>query len=325
MRRYYAMPIAYAVIKPVLLWIVSFLPAIILCSWRTSPILRWKSTFSTWLVVAAFTSGFVLVATDHWFAPEPDLKRNFIRILALNRALWLAPALVSIVKLPLDRRVKRFMKVTTFAYLVASSVTAITIPGLNSPATMLSNILLLLTQACVLFGVLGSFIVAARFHFVDVFVRWSTRITLLGVLALIGSLSFVYAGSATKTGAPPFGLLACSIEFVLLLLLGITLAERCERWVESHVLQRLDLKAEAVRLRNELFSIEDKESVFPFIETKLKQLLEVREVRIVSRSSVPPQLLALENATNSHRCRSARLGKSMSWSLYRHPAGNERK
>jgi two-component system LytT family sensor kinase len=69
--------------------------------------------------------------------------------------------------------------------------------------------------------------------------------------------------------------------------------------VDLHVLQRFDLRAETVLLQNERVGIESREDLFAFIETELPQRLEVREVRVVSRSSVPKELLALESATNA--------------------------
>jgi two-component system, LytTR family, sensor kinase len=122
---------------------------------------------------------------------------------------------------------------------------------------------------------------------------------ILGVLTLLGSLSFVFTGIYGNPAGRPIGLSLCSLGMVLVVIAGATLTGRCERWVESHVLQRLDLKAESVRLQHELFSIEDRDRLFPFIETKLRELLQIRDVRIVLRSSVPPRFLELESASNS--------------------------
>jgi two-component system, LytTR family, sensor kinase len=297
-RRYYAIPISTWMIRQFLLWIIAFLPVLIVWSWRKSPVLRWNSKISSWLVAAAFTSGCGVIAISRWFGPVPEMNQYFLRILALHRALCLVPAILSILRLPLDPRLKTFMKVTCFSYLVASSINAIRAPGLNH-ASLPENILMLIAQACGLCGLLGSFAVAARFRFVDVFVRWSTRITILGVLTLLGSLSFVLVEIYENPVGRPIGLSLCSLGMVVVVIAGATLTGRCERWVESHVLQRLDLKAESVRLQNELFSIEDTDRLFPFIETTLKELLEIRDVRIVPRSSVPPQLLKLESESNS--------------------------
>jgi two-component system, LytTR family, sensor kinase len=294
---YYALPIRAWIIH-LLLCILAFLPALIVWSWRKSPVLRWESKTSTWLVAAAFVSGCAIVVISHWFGPQPNKNQNFERILAMHRALCLAPAIISILRLPLDARLKTFMKATSLAYLAASSINAIRIPGLND-TSLSGDLLILIAQTCALCGVIGSFIVAARFRLVDVFLRWSTRITILGVFSLVGSLSFVFFGINSNASNRSVGLLVCSVGLVLISLLGMALTERCERWVESHVLQRLDLGEEATRLQNELFSIEGRENLFSFIETELTGRLEVREVRVVPRSSVPPNLLALESAANA--------------------------
>jgi hypothetical protein len=114
-----------------------------------------------------------------------------------------------------------------------------------------------------------------------------------------GALSFIFFGIYAKHSSRSAGLLLCSLGLGVLLLLGIALTERCEGWVDLHVLQRFDLRAETVLLQNERVGIESREDLFAFIETELPQRLEVREVRVVSRSSVPKELLALESATNA--------------------------
>jgi len=296
-RRYYAIPVSVSLVRQILLWILAVLPVLIVWSWLKSPVLRWESKFGSWLVGAAMAAGVAMISSSHRFGPVPELNLNFLRVLALHRALCLTPAIVSILRRPLDTRLKRFMMTTSFAYLASSSINAIRAPGMNHKSFP-ANVLLLIAQTCGLWGLLGSFVVAARFREVDVFVRWSTRIAILGALALMGSLSFIFAASSADAPRRSMGLAAGSVELVMLMIFGMTLAERCERWVTSHVLQRIDLRAEAVQLENELFTIEQREELFSFIETELARRLEVREVRVVPRSSVPQKLLAQEGANS---------------------------
>lgn len=283
---------------PMLTGILSFLPALILWSWRKSPVLQWRSKVSIWLFAFACANGCLVVVTALSFGPEPLLNTTFDRVLGLNGVLCLTPAVVSILRLPLDARLKTFMKATSSIYVLASLIGVVSTPGVDDKS-LHALILFLLVQACILIGLLGSFIVAARFRFADVFVRWSTRITILGVLSLVGSLSFVLVGVGATASHRSAGILACSVELVVLLLLGMVLTERCGRWVESHVLQRLDLKAEAVRLQNQLFTIENREDLFGFIETELTRRLEVRDVRIVPRTSVSREILSMQSSANA--------------------------
>lgn len=283
---------------PMLTGTLSFLPALILWSWRKSPILLWRSRISIWLLAFACANGFLVVVTALWFGPDPLVNRTFERVLALNSVLCLVPAVVSIMQLPLDARLKTFMKATSSIYVVASLI-ALVSPVRHDDTSIRVVIQVFFLQACLLTGLLGSFIVAARFRFADVFVRWSTRITILGVLSLVGSLSFVFVGVGSSPSNRSIGILACTVEVAVLLLLGMVFTEQCDRWVESHVLQRLDLKAEEVRLQEQLFTIESRDGLFTFIEGALTHRLEIRDVQIVPVESVPREILGLQGSANA--------------------------
>ena len=298
---YYALPHPFWIARYgtlTLITMIAFLPAMILCSWRESPILHWKPKMSIWLLAGACISALTIVLASERFGPDPLQNRTFDTMLVLNKLLCLAPAFVSILRLPLDPRLKTFMKVIGLTYLVSSSINIIwtSAPGRTSLQDL---ILALVVQGCILSGLLGLFIVAARFKYADVFARWSTRIVIFGLISLGGALSFIFFGVDAEPSNRSAGLLLCSLGLGILLLLGIALTERCEGWVELYVLHRFDLRVENVRLQNERVGIESKEDLFTFIETELPQRLEVREVRIVSRSCVPKELLALESAANA--------------------------
>jgi hypothetical protein len=170
---------------PTLMTMIAFLPAMILCSWRESPILQWKPKMSIWLLTVACISAFTIMLVSKWFGSDPLQNRTFDTILVLNKVLCLAPAFVSILRLPLDPRLKTFMKVTGLTYLVSSSINIIwtSAPGRTSLHDL---ILALLVQGCILSGLLGLFIVVARFKYADVFARWSTRIVIFGLISLGG-------------------------------------------------------------------------------------------------------------------------------------------
>jgi two-component system, LytTR family, sensor kinase len=289
---YYQLPFPNWIVR-LLLWVLACLPGMIVWSWRESPVLRWKSRTSAWMVVMAFVCGAAAILISRWFGPQPDRSQSFVRLLALLKVVCLGPAMISILRRPLDTRLKTFMKVTCAAYLSASVINATQTPGMEA-TTFVSMGLMLAAQACGLGGILGSFIVAARFRLVDVFLRWSTRIAILGMLSLVGSLTFVLVEGDVHLAHRSAGIPALSIEMAVLLLLGKVLTEHAEEWVNSHVMQRLDLKAEGLRLRNELFSMENKEDMFSFLETELTRSLEVREVRIVPRACLPQEILGRE-------------------------------
>ncbi len=252
----------------------AFLPFLILWSWQVSPVLQWRIKFSHTLVVFAFVSGLGIVAAHLWMGlGTSGISPGLNQLLGLNVLICFLPAVVSIVRLSLDPRLRLFTKVTCSSYIFGATVGAFasfTNPSILAGMTSVSSIFLVLVRPIsIVVGLLGSFIVAARFRFVDVFVRWSTRITILGVLSIFGTLSFTVVAFDVRPSWRGVGFLACTFETILLLLMGIILSEKCEAWVESHVLQRTDLKVEAARLYAKLFTLENKEDLFAFLERAL--------------------------------------------------------
>ena len=291
--KYYGMALPERLSTVFSLLIASFLPTLILWSWRVSPVLRWKTRISYSLLVLASLNGFLIVGALLWLSLNGQDELRVTDLLILNSLVCLIPAVISILRLPLDRRLRAFMRISCSIYIFGSLISFVR-PGGAGETGIPSIFGQLLMQTCLLGGFLGSFIIAARFRFIDVFVRWSTRLAILGIFSTIETLSFI---AAIRIQSPwsATGLLACAFEMILLLLLGIVLTERCERWVESHVLQRTDLKAEAERLHTVLFTNETPAKLFAFMEKELTRCLEVRQVKVLSQSTIPQELLAAPN------------------------------
>ena len=273
-----------------------FLPFFVLLSWQVSTILQWKTLFSRTLVAFAGVSGLGIFALCLRVGMEASVTNQRVSLLlALNVMICLLPAVISILQSPLDPRLRSFMKVTcsinlfvAFVIVLASFINPNILLRIN---TVSSSLLVLLRMISVFVGLLGSFIVAARFRLVDVFVRWSTRITILSVFSIFVTLSFAAVAFDVKPSGRAVGFLACAFEMIVVLLMGIILSEKCERWVESHVLQRADLKAEAERVRTIIFALERKEDLFTFVEKELTNTLNVREIRVLPREDIPLEIL----------------------------------
>jgi two-component system LytT family sensor kinase len=261
-------------------YIGSFLPALILWSWRASPVLRWKTRISRPLLAFAFVSGTLICAA--LFLPWITTLNHLppVYILSANGFICLVPAIVSILKQPLDKRFRSFLRVNLSLYLCGLSIGLFT-PAQISTQSILPLLISLLHLTCVLASFLGSFILAARFRYLDVFVRWSTRITILGFFAIISALSFTAIAGLGRPLARTLGALACTGEVFALLLLGIELTRRCEHWVETHVLQLTDLKTEAVVLHNSIFTATDKTTLLDLLASELTRCLEASEVKVL--------------------------------------------
>ena len=273
-----------------------FLPFLVLLSWQASTILQWKTLLSRALLAFAGVSGLGILALCLRVGMEASVTNQRVsQLLALNVLICLLPAVISILQLPLDPRLRSFMKVTCSINLFGAIV--IVFASLINPNILLrlnticSSLLVLLRMISVFVGLLGSFIVAARFRLVDVFVRWSTRITIMGVLSIFVTLSFAAVAFDVKPSGREVGFLACAFEMIIILLTGIILSEKCERWVESHVLQRADLKVDAERIRMSIFALERKEDLFIFVEEELLRTLNVREIRVLPREDIPLEIL----------------------------------
>ena len=190
------------------------------------------------------------------------------------------PAIVSILKQPLDKRLRSFLRVNLSLYLCGLSI-GLFVPAQTSTRSILPLLISLLHLTCVLVSFLGSFILAARFRYLDVFVRWSTRITILGFFAIISALSFTVVADLSRPLERTLGALACTGEVFGLLLLGIELTRRCEHWVETHVLQLTDLKTEAIVLHNSIFMATDKATLLDLLASELTRCLEASEVKVL--------------------------------------------
>jgi two-component system, LytTR family, sensor kinase len=280
-----------------------FLPFFVLLSWRVSTVLQWKTRFTRMMVAFAGTSALGIFTYYFRTGFEASVTNQRVsQLLALNILICFLPAVISIARSPLDPRLRSFIKVTcainiigaivvVFASLVNSTV-------LTRMNTFWSSFVVLLRLMTLVLGLLGSFIAAARFRLVDVFVRWSTRITVLGALSIVVTLSFTSVAIDVTPSGRGVGLLACAFEMIVTLLMGITLSEKCERWVESRVLQRADLKTVEERLRGNLFTLERKENLFMFLEEELVRSLNVREVRVLPLEIIPHEALELQKAGN---------------------------
>ena len=276
-----------------------FLPFLVLWSWLVSPVLQWKTKFSRTLTAFSFMSGIAIFVAYLRVGLEASVTNQRVsQSLALNMLICFLLAVLSATLLPLEPRLRSFIRVTSsinifgaIAVVLASLMNSTILTRMDSVS---SSFLVLLRLISILVGLLGSFIAAARFRFVDVFIRWSTRITILGVLSIFVTLSFTTVAFDARPSRKGVGFLACAFETILLLLMGIILSEKCERWVESHVLQRADLKAEATRLHARLFTLDSKADLFTLVEKELTRTLDVREVRLLSRVSIPLEALGLQ-------------------------------
>ncbi len=276
-----------------------FWPFLVLWSWQSSPILQWKTTFSRVLVVLAFVSGMGIFSDYLRIGPEASVtNQQLSQLLELGVLIFFPPALISIARLPLDPRLRSFIKVVCSVYIFGAIV--VVLAGfvdstiLTRMDSVASSFLVLLRLGSILVGLLGSYIVVARFRFVDVFVRWSTRLTILGILSVITTLSFAGAAFTLPIRLRGVGFLGCAFETILLLLMGIVLTNHFERWVEAHVLQRIDLKKESARLHSALFALDSRETVISLLEQELIRTLEAQDVRVLPQDSIPQDILKMQ-------------------------------
>jgi two-component system, LytTR family, sensor kinase len=271
---------------PFLTVMACFLPTLILWSWRTSPILRWKTKVSGWLLASSCAGGLIVMSAAPRFGPDPLRNATYEGMLVLIKVAFLGPAFISVIRLPLDGRLRSFMKICGLSYLLSVILTLLR-DAPWWPAQLRGIMLALTMQTLLVCGLLGSFIVAARFRYSDVFARWSTRLAILGTLSLAGTLAFASVQNRLEAVDRPAGDVLCCVLFLLLLLFGGAVAERCVAWLELHLLQRFDLGAEVLRIHRELSNIETQEGLFAFIESELQRRLEVGGVQVLSRDDLP--------------------------------------
>ena len=255
------------------------LPSLVIWSWQASSVLAWRSRSRKVLlgISWACTSVVLLVA---WLKPGPPEVSYLNQVVGLSSLACLTPAVNSILRLPLDRRLHAFLRATCSIYLASACLSFFVPPWGSKPAPLLIC-LALLRLILLLIGLFGSFILAARFRRADVFLRWSTRLTMAGVLAMTGTLLFFAFVEPPQDRHNPFVLLTFAFFVSALLLFGNWSIARYESWVESHVLGRVDLNNALGCLRSILLTNGDPKILFAETQASLKETLQAEDVRLV--------------------------------------------
>lgn len=264
------------------------LPSLVIWSWRSSSVLKWRSQHSkTLLNVSWCCSGAVIL----FVLLKPGLPEvaYLNQVIGVSSLVCFTPAIISILRLPLEPRLGLFMRVTCFLYL-ASAFLSLFIPAWNSKPSPFLLFLAFLRFICLLTGIVGSFMLSARFRFADVFVTWSSRLTITGILTMAGALVFSASIEPTFATNSLFVQLTFALLVGGLMLIGNWTIARYEHWLTSHVLRRVDLESALKSVRSILSSAGERD-LLTEIETILQQTLRADGVCIVEAAAVPKDVL----------------------------------
>ncbi len=258
--------------------LATVIPPIVLLTWKWSSIFEGSPPISNTLFRMAMATSLTVVALV-WFGPTWLLPlRRLEQIVVVNALIILCSGYSGVLKQELSRHLRLCMLVTRAFFLIGLAA-ALLIPRSIRFSSMSFAILLVLQQAFILTGIAGAFIFTASFRFADVFVKWSVRLTGLGVVATLGATGLAYLPASISRFNAIMLNAAC---LVVLVGLAVLIAPMMDWWSEQWLLQQADLKGELVRIGTEIQRFDSDAALITFIESRLLECLQVTVVRTTS-------------------------------------------
>lgn len=258
--------------------LATVIPPVVLLTWKWSSIFEGSSPVSNARFQTAMATS-LTVAALVWFGPTWLFPlRRLEQIVVANALIILCSGYSGVLKQELSRHLRLCMLVTRAFFLIGLAA-ALLIPRSIRFSSMSFAILLVLQQAFILTGIVGAFIFTARFRFADVFVKWSVRLTGLGIIATLGATGLAYLPASISRFNAIMLNAAC---LVVLIGLAVLIVPLMDWWSEQWLLQQADLKGELVRIGTEIQGFDSDAALIAFIESRLLECLQVTVVRTTS-------------------------------------------
>ena len=277
--------------------IAAFTPSIIFFGWIVSPLFKGeppigKSLFVSSLATATLTTLIIWLAPSAWITEE-----RRIHLLSLNSVLVLLPGFYALLKQKLSARFRLYMVIVGASYLLSFGLLSLSVvmAGAN-PRGMQSlspggTSITLLQEICSLVGILGSFIFVARFRFADVFVKWSLRLGILGILATAGTIGIERLSSNIGSTGSSHSLLIEAVGLFVLICSAVAIVPVTDACVEHWVLHQTDLKGGLERITSGMLDLHSETELLPWIDQKLVDCLDLSMAKTMFSSTLPETLV----------------------------------
>ena len=279
-------------------------PITVLSLWSPLASLRWQKIGCRLLqALAVITCTLIVIPLWHGVLTGVNSSLLFLKkSTPFNGAILLTLGMA----LFRERLVSRAMRLPFLAMIVGAfgATTAVLILQVVPFDRMVSDLLRVVSEQITLLIVLGAFFLFARFRFSDLFIRYSLKVMLAALTALVltlvhYSLSFFrFEGRVPFPGAARACLetLAAVPMLVLFTFVDRHIGECVNRWIfrapDYRTLLR-ELSEKLARLRSET-------EIADAVATTARQSLELRAAQLVTLENLPKTSLPTLNWPHSH-------------------------
>jgi two-component system LytT family sensor kinase len=265
--------------------VAAFAPSILFFGWRVSPIFKEDPPIGTALFRFTVASA-TLITLLIWFGPSSwmtDNNRN--QLFLFNTLFVLLLGFRALLKHRLSASLRLCM-VITGAFYSFSIIVAITNPRGAAGSSPMDICLMLLQEICSLVGILGSFIFVARFRFADVFVKWSVRLVVLGILSSAGAIGITRI-PPNVASAGSYSLLIGSAGLFFLIALAVAIVPVTDGWVEHWVLHQADLSGQLEQISSRMRAIHSEPDLLLEVDQQLIKCLDLTMARTLPAKELP--------------------------------------
>ena len=270
-------------------------PITMLAIWRDQAALPWQRIGSRILQILAILSAATIVIS-FWsiivgvtFIPHETAKE----LTSYNGSALMALGAVVLLKGRLTSRAIWFSSVTALLGVFGTTLSIIIYHKFNPGGNFDAALHFMSTQS-VLLIVLGSFFLFARFRFADLFIRYSLRILLANLsavlLVLILDGQFVWRLANLTAFPRAVYIFAASILATLLLLSYALLHRSIGIFVNRWIFRAPDYRDSARQLGEQLRRLHLESDITAVVETAARNTLELDEVRTITFDRLPGHL-----------------------------------
>lgn len=263
--------------------IAAFSPSILFFAWRASPIFKEDPPIGTILfrfslVSAALTVLLIWLGPVNWMTGKSQLfllSTLFILLLGFR----------SLLRHKLSASLRLCMMITGAFYFFSIVIPIADPPRIDGSST-LDPSLILLQEICSLVGILGSFMFVARFRFADVFVKWSVRLVVLGLLTSAGAIGVTHFSSYITTNGS-YSLLIDAVGIFALISVSVALVPATDGWVEHWILQQADFNGQLEEIGAQLLATHSELELLPVVDQQLVKCLDLTTARTLPANALP--------------------------------------
>jgi two-component system LytT family sensor kinase len=267
-------------------------PLAMLRIWRPPVLLRWQRIGSRILqIVALVNASAIMIAM--WLSAILNNHRLTLVVMeftSFNASVLLVAGAVVLLKGRMTSRVTWFASSIILLGILASSLAIVVEETFQFQGTA-GTVFGLVSEHSVLLIVLGAFFLCARFRFADVFIRFTVRILLASILAVLMVLVFESSALRFVAGLTSFPvavhLVAASAIAATLLVSFAYLDRRIELLANCWIFQAPDHRLAARQFGEALAQLHDESEIPPAAESGIRTPLELEDVRLIQMDKQP--------------------------------------